>query len=251
MLGWDKLKRLFILGSLSAALPPVDAGAVDQPSPVVVELFTSQGCGTCPSADLFLSELAARPGVIALGFHVDYWNYIGWSDPFGSKMATDRQREYEKYLGLRYVYTPQMVINGAAEGVGSERATILRLIDEAAADGRPRIGVYIVRHPGGQLVAHLESGPAGEPATAWLVRFDREHVTQVPFGENEGLTLRDIHVVRTLKRLARWNGAAMDLDITAEANAGDGGLSVLVQLNNTGRIIGAGSIKASDEQIAH
>ncbi|HEV8025928.1 MAG TPA: DUF1223 domain-containing protein, partial [Stellaceae bacterium] len=123
------MKRAFVLASLLMTAAALTAHAGEgRSAPVVVELFTSQGCSTCPPADAYLGELASRPGVIALAFHVDYWNYIGWTDPFASKAATDRQRSYAKQLGLRYVYTPQMVINGTMEGVGSGREAITQLI---------------------------------------------------------------------------------------------------------------------------
>jgi hypothetical protein len=241
MLSWEKLKRAFVLVSL-LAVAVSDARAAGAP-PVVVELFTSQGCSSCPPADAFLGELAARPGVLALAFHVDYWNYIGWADPFASKLATERQRNYAKQLRLRYVYTPQMVINGATEGIGSEREIITRLIADAAADGRPHVGVTMARDAGGQLLVHVDSGQAGEPATVWLIGFDREHETHVQRGENEGRVLKDVQVVRSLKPVGTWSGAALDLTLAEGAAVGDGGVGVLVQLANSGRIIGAACIK--------
>src|SRR5689334_7353524 len=99
--------------------------------PVVVELFTSQGCNSCPPADAFLGELAARPDVLALSLHVDYWDYIGWKDPFAQRAYTERQRSYSRALNQRFVYTPQMVIDGTLQGVGSETATINKLIEKA------------------------------------------------------------------------------------------------------------------------
>jgi len=119
--------RAIILAFLAGVLGALPARAAEAPL-VVVELFTSQGCSSCPPADSYLGELARRPDVLALAFHVDYWNYIGWTDPFASKLASQRQREYAKHLNLRYVYTPQMVVNGASEGVGSERGVISMLI---------------------------------------------------------------------------------------------------------------------------
>jgi hypothetical protein len=237
------MKRAFVLISLFLTVPAFAAHADGRPSPVVVELFTSQGCSTCPPADAYLGELASRPGVLALAFHVDYWNYIGWTDPFASKAATDRQRGYAKHLGLRYVYTPQMVINGTTESVGSGREAIAQLIADAAADKTPRVGVSVTRGTGGQIVVHIDAGQASEPATIWLVGFDREHATQVPRGENEGRVLRDYQVVRTLKELGTWSGAALDLTLAEDAATGDGGVGVLVQLKGTGRIIGAGCVK--------
>src|SRR5690242_20233995 len=107
------------------------AMAGERAVPVVVELFTSQGCNSCPPADAYLGELAKRPDVLALSLHVDYWDYIGWKDPFAHHAFTLRQREYSRALSQRYVYTPQMVINGDLQGVGSERRTIEALIARA------------------------------------------------------------------------------------------------------------------------
>src|SRR5690606_23996855 len=117
------MTALFLCAAIGAAQ------AADRP--VVVELFTSQGCSSCPPADRFLGELAARPGVIALGLHVDYWDYIGWKDPYARRAHTERQRDYSRTLNQRYVYTPQMVINGAFQAIGSDRAAVDGLIEEA------------------------------------------------------------------------------------------------------------------------
>lgn len=258
------MKRAFVLVSLLMVAPALAARAGEtlavhsagdalatargsesqsRPAPVVVELFTAQGCSTCPPADAYLGELASRPGIIALAFHVDYWDYIGWDDPFASKAATNRQRSYAKQLGLRYVYTPQMVINGTMEGVGSSREAISQLIADAAADKNPHVGVAVTRAPGGQILVHIEAGQTAEPATIWLVGFDREHTTQVPRGENEGRVLRDYQVVRSLKEIGSWTGEALDLSLAENAATGDGGVGVLVQLRGTGRILGAACVK--------
>jgi hypothetical protein len=219
------------------------AMARDDAPPVVVELFTSQGCSSCPPADNFLGELAQRSDVLALAFHVDYWNYIGWTDPFASKIATQRQRDYSQRLALRYVYTPQMVINGAAEGVGAEPDTIIPLIKAAAADPAPRALTTLARTGNGHLTVHIDAGSTSERALIWLVGFDRVHTTSVLRGENEGRTLKDYHVVRSFREIGTWSGAAVDLDIAANAASGDGSIAVLVQLHGTGRIIGAAALK--------
>lgn len=216
-----------------------------EPPPVVVELFTSQGCSSCPPADKFLGELAQRADVLALAFHVDYWNYIGWTDPFASKLATQRQRDYSQRLALRYVYTPQMVVNGVAEGVGAEPEIINPLIKAAAADGAPRAITMLGRAGNGRLTVHIDAGTPREPASIWLVGFDREHTTRVLHGENEGRTLKDYQVVRSFQEIGTWNGAAVDLDIAGNAVSGDGSVAVLVQLRGTGRIIGAATLKPS------
>jgi hypothetical protein len=217
--------------------------ARDGASPVVVELFTSQGCSSCPPADHFLGELARRSDVLALAFHVDYWNYIGWTDPFASKIATQRQRDYSQQLALRYVYTPQMVINGVAEGVGAEPDTIMPLIKAAAADPAPRAVTTLARTGDGRLAVHIDAGSTSEPASVWLVGFDRVDRTSVLHGENEGRTATDYQVVRSFREVGTWTGAAVDLDLAANAAAGDGSVAVLVQLHGTGRIVGAAALK--------
>ena len=237
------MTRAFLAASLLAGVAssaaPVRAAAA---APVVVELFTSQGCSSCPPADKFLGELAQRSDVLALAFHVDYWNYIGWTDPFASKLATQRQRDYSQRLALRYVYTPQMVVNGVAEGVGAEPETIDPLIT-AAADDASRAITMLGRAANGRLTVHIDAGTPPEPASIWLVGFDREHTTRVLHGENEGRTLKDYQVVRSFQEIGTWNGAALDLDVAGNAVSGDGSVAVLVQLRGTGRIIGAATLK--------
>src|ERR1700691_1636099 len=160
-----------VLGADSAAL----RAAADPQVPVVVELFTSQGCNSCPPADKFLGELAKRPGVLALAFHVDYWNYIGWTDPFGKPWSSARQRSYMKSLHQPYVYTPQMVVNGAAQGIGSERDTIATLIHAAAEMRPPHPSLTLHRREDGALLVDVGEGksPEKEPATLWLIGFAR------------------------------------------------------------------------------
>jgi len=235
--------RFFLVASLIAGAASSAAMARDAAPPVVVELFTSQGCNSCPPADHFLGELARRPDVLALAFHVDYWNYIGWTDPFASKMATQRQRDYSQRLALRYVYTPQMVINGVAEGVGAEPDTIMPLIKAAAADPAPRAVATLARTGDGRLAVHIDAGSTSEPALVWLVGLDRVDTTSVLRGENEGRTATDYQVVRSFREIGTWTGAALDLDLAANAAAGDGSVAVLVQLHGTGRIVGAAALK--------
>src|ERR1041384_1895274 len=118
------LSHLPAIALLVSVLSPVATAdeATRAEAPVVVELFTSQGCNSCPPADALLGELAQRPDLVALAFHVDYWNYIGWQDPFSSPEATKRQRDYAQSLGLSSVYTPEMVIDGSFDIVGLDRA---------------------------------------------------------------------------------------------------------------------------------
>ena len=189
----------------SARVDQLQAG--DTTRPVLIELFTSQGCNSCPPADALLGELARRPGVLALAFHVDYWNGLGWKDPFSSAIATARQNDYAQRLGKRSIYTPQLVVDGAADAVGSERDDVDALI--AAARRRAATGpsIEIAADGTGGRVARLGDAKA-VPATVWLASYDRSHVTPVGRGENGGRTLTEYQVVRSLVRLGDWTGAA-------------------------------------------
>ena len=245
----DRLRMARIAVLLAFAVLGASHGAAraaDGQPQVVVELFTSQGCSSCPPADTYLGELAQRPHVLALAFHVDYWNYIGWTDPYASKLATQRQHDYARHLNLRYVYTPQMVVNGITEGVGSERLVIGPLI-KAAEDAKAlRQPVAITREPGGKLAIHVDAGTSAAPATVWLVGFDREHDTPVKHGENEGRTLKEYQIVRSCEPVATWHGQALDLQIPATKAEGDGGVAVLLQQAGTGPIIGAAVLKTPE-----
>jgi hypothetical protein len=207
---------------------------------VVVELFTSQGCSSCPPADAYLGELARKPGILALGFHIDYWNYIGWTDPYSLPLAAERQRAYGQRLGLHYVYTPQMVIDGAGEGVGSEPAKIAPLLH--AARQRPRLGPALsLEKRGDGFHIHVGAGAAPSAATVWLVGIDRVHDTKVLRGENEGATAHDYQIVRSFKSVGSWRGQPLDLDLPPASAAGDE-IAVLLQLDGTGPILGAAKL---------
>ncbi len=236
--------RLFAL----LLLVPAWAGAAcADDSPIVVELFTSQGCSSCPPADKYLGELAKRPDILALAFHVEYWNYIGWTDPYSKPWATRRQRDYSTRLKQRYVYTPEMVVQGGAEGVGSERETIEALIRTAAAQRAAHPALNLHWREDGALLADFGDGksPPGEPATVWLVGYDRMHTTPVLAGENEGRTAWDHHPVRSFRRLGSWAGWSEQLIVPPDEvkNLSDYGAAVLLQADGTGAILTAASIE--------
>ena len=218
-----------ILAVVLIPFPALSAG------PTVVELFTSQGCSSCPPADAFLGDLAKREDVLALAFHVDYWDYIGWKDPFADPVHTSRQRDYSSNLGLRYVFTPQMVVQGASSATGSNQAAVLGLIGRDR--GMDRIEVKMNRDASGLVTASLPANPKAEEADIWLAFYDRKHVTSIKRGENGGRTLRNYNVVRKLVRLGSWRGNAKDIPIQA-MSVGDA-CAVLVQSAKTGRILGA------------
>lgn len=233
-------------GTAFAADMPATRPAPATRTPVVVELFTSQGCSTCPPADEYLGALAKRPDVLALAFHVDYWNYIGWTDPFAKPWATSRQRAYQESFHLRFVYTPQMVVNGVAQGAGGDKPAIDVMIRDAALNELPHPTLILVWREDGALAIDVGAGasPAGNPATLWLVGYDQQHITSVPRGENEGRTLTDVHPVRSYRKLGAWAGWSAEFIVPAdEAKAlGDGGIAVLLQRDGTGPILTASAI---------
>jgi len=222
------------------------AGAAERVVPVVVELFTSQGCNSCPPADAYLGELAKRPDVLALSLHVDYWDYIGWRDPFAQHAFTLRQRDYSHALSERYVYTPQMVINGQLQGVGSERGNIERLITKAAAQAADALSRPTIQITGGDV--RIEGG-ARAPAIVWLVVFDGEQWTTVERGENAGHRLGEYNVVREWRDLGRYDGTPVTLKVDIDpATSGKSGCAILVQgktRDGLGPILAAYSIEPS------
>jgi len=221
------------------------AAAADRPL-AVVELFTSQGCSSCPPADAFLGELSRRDDVIALSVHVDYWDYIGWKDIFALPQNTERQRDYQSRLNLRYVYTPQIVVHGTWQAVGSSRSEVQRQIE--AAKKLQQIPVSL--KPAGTGTMKVSIGAAalarGEEAAVWFVAIDREHETAIRRGENGGRTLKYFNVVRKFNRIATWRGEALNLDVPVPARGtpGGDGCAVLVQSLKTGHILGAGFMTA-------
>lgn len=212
-------------------------------APVVVELFTSQGCNSCPPADALLEELTSQPGVITLSLHVDYWDYIGWQDPYASPVMTERQQSYARSLRSPYVYTPQILVDGRVHLVGSHRDKVRQAIDKAAKRGKP-LDVQVIQNGGDKIVIPAGHAPDGG-ATVWLAIYDGVHETDVRKGENAGRAIRNVHVVRELVDLGTWTGEAMEipLDLSDAAAMGRAGCAVLVQQGRTGPILGAAVIQ--------
>jgi hypothetical protein len=221
-------RSLLIGGSLSLAA----GAAAANPTRVVLELFTSQGCSSCPPADALLGQLARRSGVIALAWHVDYWNSLGWRDPFAGRWATERQRAYAAQLGAE-VFTPALVVNGGTVLVGSERKAIESAM---AAQGGLPVATTIDR---GADAAEISIAPAPGRVRALRIVYDPEHATRVSAGENQGARLTEYRIVRSVETLAEWDGASRTL--AAALPAPGQGLSVLVQSADL-RVIGAADL---------
>jgi hypothetical protein len=168
--------------------------------PVVLELFTSQGCSSCPSADEFLRKLAKDKRVIPLAFHVDYWNYLGWRDPFSSRDWSQRQSDYVRAMKLSGAYTPQLVINGSRQMVGSSAFEIYRAIDEEA---KRKSDARVTISPDGVIRAQTKA-----PAELILITYENGVVTKITRGENAGRTQTNDSIVRKLERLGIVTGTA-------------------------------------------
>jgi hypothetical protein len=207
------------------------------PAPVVVELFTSQSCSSCPPADAFLSDLdATRPDVLALDLHVTYWDQLGWKDPYSLDAATQRQQRYADQFGTGQVYTPQMVIGGTRQAVGSNRAAVLAAISAAKMDASSSVPLDIAVD-GKRL--RLAVGAGSGSATLLLVAFDLRHTTAVRGGENGGRTLSEVNVVRSIDTVAAWDGKPVSLAV--DRPPGDD--AVLLLQAPDGRFLGAALLK--------
>ncbi|MBU2136546.1 MAG: DUF1223 domain-containing protein [Alphaproteobacteria bacterium] len=191
-----------LLASLCLLAVPAVAAAAKPP--VVVEFYTAQGCAACAEANTFVNDLADRPGVIALTFAVDYWDYLGWEDTFALPEFAERQKAYLTPMSLREPYTPQLVINGASEASAVEPEKVEALLESAARAQRPAPDIQFI----GPRRVDVGSGPVPRGgAEVWLVRYDpKPREVVVRKGENRGQTLEQRNVVREIVRLGRWRG---------------------------------------------
>ncbi|KKB86706.1 hypothetical protein VW29_01020 [Devosia limi DSM 17137] len=218
-----------VLALTAAGIAPALAGPTP---PVVIELFTSQGCSSCPPANANLITLSQRPDVLVLSFSVTYWDRLGWKDTFGKPEFTDRQVVYEPALNQFGPYTPQMVVNGRATVVGNRLDAIDALIASTAPLDGPALDL-------GTAMLTIGTGTApANGADIWRVTYD-PNVVEVPIarGENTGSTLAHTHVVHTLENLGTWTGAMLDLPLGPAAQ----GLrtAILLQGRNGGPILSA------------
>ena len=217
--------------------------------PTVVELFTSQGCYSCPAAEAFLGTLADRKDLIALEFHVDYWDELvygfsgKWKDPFSSPDNTRRQRSYN--INIRHqsgVYTPQMVIGGRYEAVGSRREAVHHAIRRARADAPAKLDIEVLRRAASGYDVRI-NGDEPRPGKVWLVRYDHAHTTRVKSGENKGKTLISRNIVREVREIGDWAGRSRKIVLKQLTLAENQGCAVLVHADQPqwpGPLLGAG-----------
>lgn len=199
--------RLLVPIVLAAGISPMVASAAERP--VVVELFTSQGCSSCPPANAYLNQLSrSRADVLPLAFHVTYWDGLGWKDPFSLEAATARQDRYGHRFGDGS-YTPEIVVDGTIGLVGSHRRDVDTAIGRAKQQNH-RIADVGVTRVGGGISIRVGSGVGS--AKVLLIGFDHEHVTAIGRGENSGRTLPESNVVRSIRSLGQWSGTPLKID---------------------------------------
>jgi len=229
---WLKLGVALAALTVLATLPS-NAFAADAARPTVIELFQSQGCSSCPPAEANVAAISDRADVLALAFEVDYWDRLGWKDTFSKPAWTARQYSYARAMGRDGVYTPQIVVNGRAEGDGLEAgglAALMRQGDRGA--GGPEVGFA-----GGAVSVGAGQPPSGG-ADVWLARYDPRAVeVAVKRGENAGHTLPYKGVVHEMVLIGHWHGAAASFPLPE----GGEGLAdaVIVQASGTGPILAA------------
>ena len=245
-MGMTKSGSLFSAAAFAVLVAAAPGPALAGEAVTVVELFTSQGCNACPPADALLMDLAAieeSDNLIVLGFHVNYWDYLGWADTFADEITTERQRAYMEPVSLRSVYTPQIVVDGVAQIAGSDRAAVMAAI--AAAQGK---SVDVVANPmlipqEDGLYLRLERAPFEGVADVWVVLYDTRHDVEILRGENMGTTISYVNVVRRIDRLGIWDGDAVDFAIGDDILGANFDSSVfIVQMAGNGPILGANRI---------
>lgn len=206
-----------------------------QQRPAVVELFTSEGCSSCPPAEAYLGELAQRPDVLALAFHVDYWDGLGWHDRFVIPEATPRQRGYARSLGLPSMYTPQVVIDGTGDFVGSDRGKIMKALE----GGRNGVPVRLTVHEG-SLSVELGADTPRSTGDITLIAFERAAVSSVGRGENAGRTLHEYNIVRAVRPLGHYRGAVQTFSAELGSLPEDAtDVAVIVQAPGQRAVLGA------------
>jgi hypothetical protein len=206
--------------------------------PAVVELYTSQGCSSCPPADALLGELSRMPNVIALAFHVDYWDSIGWRDHFALPTAVERQRRYVETLGLSSAFTPQMVVDGRSSFVGSDKRRILAAIAEPV-NAIP-ISVEVAR---GELTVTVPERQDSERYDVNLVAYLPQAATNVGRGENSGRTLQEFNIVTQFRSLGVWNGRESMFRVPMGSFPADAArVAVLLQRDQQGPIAGSATV---------
>lgn len=255
---------IVLLGSLrlirAANTPPGPVSSETGRAPVLIELFTSEGCSSCPPADTLLEQLDRSQPIsgaelIVLSEHVDYWNDIGWKDPYSSHAYSERQSAYAAQFGLGSIYTPQMVVDGHYEFVGSDQRRATQVLETAAKVRKAPISISFTSSDETTTTLHIEAGPlppstSTESAGVFLAIADNRDESRVIRGENAGRTLTHVAVLRNLIRIGAVDSSAkffrdMKVDLNSKT-ARNVRIAVIVQEPEVGRVLGAGSARLSN-----
>ena len=230
---------ILVVGSKSLQARFGDVGADDVKGPIVVELFTSQSCSSCPPADRNLTSLAENQDIITLGFHVTYWDHLHWKDTLSRPFSTDRQRDYSRFQKNNNVYTPQMMVNGVRGFVGSRNDKIAKALANATPVASISLSIIDQDH----MSADFEMMADGH-YTIWLAGVKRHHVQDIGSGENRGRSVEYSNAVLSLEELVSWDGRAKAITINHAQNAGDmiDRYVILAQERGHGAIVAAGQV---------
>ncbi|MBS0364825.1 MAG: DUF1223 domain-containing protein [Proteobacteria bacterium] len=227
------------LGLVTAAstLCCLALGVSAQERPVVVELFTSQGCSSCPPADAYLGRLSRRSDVLALSFHVDYWDELGWRDRFELPQASTRQSAYVRNMHRSSVYTPQLVVDGREDGFRADDGAIERALKQHRPGVPVKIGVRDA-----EVQIDVGSSASLGPCNVMLVGYLRHAVSRIGRGENAGRILEEFNIVRDIRRLGLWQGGEQTFRVALQSLPADAtDIAVLVQPTSQGSFLGVGT----------
>jgi hypothetical protein len=245
---FQSLRYLALLAGFTAFMGAAAApGHAVTKSKVVIELFTSQGCSSCPPADKLVGELAERRDVIALTFPVDYWDYLGWKDTLASPAYSMRQRAYARARGDGQVYTPQIVVDGKAHVVGSHVSAVKNAILKSA--NQDTAGVSLTMHSeGDSIIIKASAAPIGmrvKPATIWLALVKKSATVKIERGENRGSTIIYHQVVKLMSPVGQWTGEKVTIKLPKNhlQSTDSDGCTVLLQQDHAGPIIAAAEMK--------
>lgn len=226
----------FLLLGLMLPLPALAQGTPG----TVVELYTSQGCSSCPPADEYLGKLAEEPGVIPLALHVDYWDYIGWEDAFADPKFTDRQRAYARAAGQTTIYTPQMVVGGLDHAVGSDPEMVAGMIRRHQS-AEPTVTLDLMRKGAEVVIRATTRSRLTAPLVVQLVRYMPEARVEIERGENAGRAITYRNIVTSWAQIGEWDGAG-ELNLTVPA-PGQDAVVVILQEDGPGLIRAASVLK--------
>ncbi|MBU6297319.1 MAG: DUF1223 domain-containing protein [Alphaproteobacteria bacterium] len=245
---------LFAVAMLAGAVTGAVAG---EARPVLVELYTSQGCSSCPPADALLAELTRRKDLIAMSLPITYWDMLGWKDTLATGANTKRQKAYAAAMGRGGVYTPQVIVDGVTDVVGSRTNQVeaaIRAAERAEASAKNAawsVGIDLSRTPQKLHVAITGAPSAARgksQATIWIFRLRSSATVHIAAGENKGRTMTYRNVVNGIQDIGHWNGRAISLDLphTGPKVPPHDGVVVVVQQGGYGRIIGAAYLAHAD-----